>query len=367
MNDFCSMAIVNEIANLSKHLANPNLHITRTNNVSESTCISTLRNVNKLLLDCTQKVLEEKARKSSDMMKDASSNSNDVDYLRNRAIHLQEVVRAEKRLKRAAEDKAASGEKKIEMLADHIEKLMKALRNESACRHRAMIQVKESRENYLVLLEKNMNLEKAAGSQKNLIRELREGSKVLEDQLRLMDEKFLALKDRIRVMSDYQKSTLARSKKESHDLRLKLATLSPNFGANLDFTCPYCSKIVTPATLKDQTETSWNLEESAMMPPNSPKSLRSSDEKPIFALLTPSTRPATADSYKGRRSREGFVASKKKIAMTGSSSTPEFHDQSNRKDPNTQLDNIIKKIYLKKARHNNEWSDDHIQQLLSDH
>lgn len=55
------------------------------------------------------------------------------------------------------------------------------------------------------------------------IQEVTEGSKVLEDQLKLMDEKYLELRAKLDVSRDFFATTVKKYRKESDELRLKYA------------------------------------------------------------------------------------------------------------------------------------------------
>lgn len=65
-----------------------------------------------------------------------------------------------------------------------------------------------------------------------VIAELREGTKVLEDQLRLMDEKYLELRSKLDVTRSQFQEIIKRVAKENKELRVKYA--AANNGALLD-------------------------------------------------------------------------------------------------------------------------------------
>lgn len=50
-----------------------------------------------------------------------------------------------------------------------------------------------------------------------------EGSKILEDQLKLMDEKYLELRAKLDISREYFAATVKKYRKESEDLRMKFA------------------------------------------------------------------------------------------------------------------------------------------------
>jgi hypothetical protein len=56
-----------------------------------------------------------------------------------------------------------------------------------------------------------------------VIQEITEGSKVLEDQLKLMDEKYLELRAKLDLSRDYFSATVKKYRKEGESLRLKFS------------------------------------------------------------------------------------------------------------------------------------------------
>ena len=81
--------------------------------------------------------------------------------------------------------------KKINILSSHIEKLMAHLKHEATSKIKYMDQLKISESEGHKLKQNIVLVNKKSVLKDKLIVELREGSKVLEDQLRLMDEKYL--------------------------------------------------------------------------------------------------------------------------------------------------------------------------------
>jgi hypothetical protein len=154
----------------------------------------------------------------------------DIRALKGKLTQMIERVRAEKEGKLKAEQEAQSFRKKTEMLSDHMEKLMAHLRHESATKLRLIKQLQEQEElnreikqNYSVLLKKNATKDR-------FILEMHEGSKVLEDQLKLMDEKYLNLRTKLDYAREYGARKLARSEKTAQDLRAKFNLLTGSTG-----------------------------------------------------------------------------------------------------------------------------------------
>lgn len=113
--------------------------------------------------------------------------------------------------------------KKLQILTDHVEKLVKILKYESTAKIKGLEHIrelkKEMRRNEIALKNKS----KVVNSQSKLIRELREGAKILEDQLRIMDEKFLDVRFKLDGVRHQQKTIVAKAEAEAHELRVKFA------------------------------------------------------------------------------------------------------------------------------------------------
>jgi hypothetical protein len=104
-----------------------------------------------------------------------------------------------------------------------MEKLMMHLKLESASKLRTLEQLRLSEKAVIKLKEKCELMNKKSAAKDRLILELREGSKILEDQLRLMDEKYLELRTKL----DYARETgvrkVKRAERTAHELRMKFA------------------------------------------------------------------------------------------------------------------------------------------------
>lgn len=165
-------------------------------------------------------------------LRSASNATEDTEMLRNRITALTERIRTEKEQRRQLEIEGFSTRKKIDMLGDHIEKLVLHLKREGAHKLRLAEQCR------LAEKESNRNRDKLEAIQRKsavkdrLILELREGSKVLEDQLRLMDEKYLELRSKLDWARAMAARKIKRAEKDANDLRVKFAMYAGN--ASLD-------------------------------------------------------------------------------------------------------------------------------------
>jgi hypothetical protein len=109
------------------------------------------------------------------------------------------------------------------MLSDHVEKLMIHLKHEAAAKIKTMDQLRASeKRNETAQLKLGIVSRKAAAKDR-LIAELREGSKILEDQLRLMDEKYLELRTKLDYAREVAAKKVKIAQKTASDLRVKFA------------------------------------------------------------------------------------------------------------------------------------------------
>ena len=178
--------------------------------------------------------LSAKVKNLQDELLVALNAANDIRALRGKLTQMIERVRIEKESKLKADMECANFRKKTEMLGDHMEKLMAHLRHESSTKLRLIKQLHDNedlnrqlKENYSVLLKKN-------AAKDRFILEMHEGSKVLEDQLRLMDEKYLDLRSKLDFAREFAAKKLSKAQKEASSLRAKFTMLTGNSTQLLD-------------------------------------------------------------------------------------------------------------------------------------
>lgn len=220
----------------SQHsLENPAMDLTEMN---ETICLS-------LLAQTTKKLNEKNIKKSTSMttsgmmasdselqqrihnleeeLRLALGAAEDIRALKAKAISLVERIRLEKEEKLRCESEQKVYIKKIEMLSDHVEKLMIHLKHEAAAKIKTMDQLRASeKRNETAQLKLGIVSRKAAAKDR-LIAELREGSKILEDQLRLMDEKYLELRTKLDYAREVAAKKVKVAQKTASDLRMKFA------------------------------------------------------------------------------------------------------------------------------------------------
>jgi hypothetical protein len=151
----------------------------------------------------------------------------DIRALKTKLIQVLERIRIEKEGKIKVEQNLQRAKKKIEMLGDHMEKLMNHLKHEAASKVKAMEQLRVNERTMHTLKEKSAMISRKSSAKDRLILEIREGSKILEDQLRLMDEKYLELRSKLDYARESGIKKIKQAEKTASDLRLKF-TLAGN-------------------------------------------------------------------------------------------------------------------------------------------
>jgi myosin heavy subunit len=172
--------------------------------------------------------LNDKIKNLEDELKLAANHADDISNLKNRVMQLSERIRQEKEYKRTFELEGISLKKKVEMLSDHIEKLILHIKREGAQKLKFAENMKLFEKENQRLKEKYEVLSKKVSIKDRLIFELREGSKVLEDQLKLMDEKYLELRNKLDYARYMAQKKIKKAEKAAADLRVKWAALGGN-------------------------------------------------------------------------------------------------------------------------------------------
>jgi hypothetical protein len=120
--------------------------------------------------------------------------------------------------------------KKVQILTDHVEKLVKILKYESTAKIKGLEHIREMKKDMKRIDNTLKNKSKVIASQSRLIRELREGAKILEDQLRIMDEKFLDVRFKLDGVRTQQKTIVLKAEAEAQALRVKFALSQGKIG-----------------------------------------------------------------------------------------------------------------------------------------
>lgn len=131
------------------------------------------------------------------------------------ASQLRSLRQRHKRLKHDL----AGSEDKVDALTEHIEKLMIHLKHEAAAKARAMDAARKAEREAGRLRERGHGLAQSNLERERVILELKEGAKILEDQLRLMDQKYVELRGKLDWTRAHAKKEVARAEKQVDHVR----------------------------------------------------------------------------------------------------------------------------------------------------
>ena len=149
----------------------------------------------------------------------------DIALLKKKMEQLAERNRVEKEKSIKAESEGGFAKKKMEILADQLEKLMTHLKHEAAAKVRTQEQMRVN-DRMLVEAKERLRVTEAKSSAKDrLVLELREGAKILEDQLRLMDEKYLELRGKLDWARENGEKKIQQAQRKAKELRKKFALM----------------------------------------------------------------------------------------------------------------------------------------------
>lgn len=129
----------------------------------------------------------------------------------------------QKRMYGKSQKKLKDANEKIVKLSQHIEKLMLHLKHESAAKVKSAKTVRRLEKTTAAQKEYIKSLESKLGNRDRTIKQLRAGAKILEDQLQLMDEKYIEIRGKLDWTRQQSKRQVAKIQKEANDLRAKWA------------------------------------------------------------------------------------------------------------------------------------------------
>eukprot|EP01038_Epipyxis_sp_PR26KG_P005460 gene5460-7558_t len=188
------------------------------------------KNDEKAALKKKEKKFKKHAKETEEDLRTAIITIEDIPRLREKLIKQSNNLGKEKSHRIILEDFIKSQNNKISLLVEHIEKLMKALKFESV----KTMKILDSNKQLLAFQSsatgRMAQQDRLIKAKSRLINELQEGSKVLEDQLRLMDEKYLELRTKLDVARNQFSKEIKHVKKECTILRHKY---SAAFGGNM--------------------------------------------------------------------------------------------------------------------------------------
>ena len=154
----------------------------------------------------------------------AQSAAEDIETLQNKVQSYLNVYKIEQKAIDQEMEQHHQTKSKIFLLGEHVQKIMSAMKFESTSKLKAEERSRVEKRECLKIKKQTRNLKKIVKSQAETLKIVKDGSKIIEDQLRLMDLKYLELRSKIDVASKNQKLHVEKAQKEVLELQLKLAS-----------------------------------------------------------------------------------------------------------------------------------------------
>lgn len=135
----------------------------------------------------------------------------------------------------AAGEDLALAQEKIDALTDHIEKLSGHLQHEAAAKAKAVTARARAQAELAALKSRNAMLSKRSSEREALIADLKEGTRILEDQLRLMDERYIELRGKLDWTQAHSSKQVAKIMQRTQRLEQKWDLARTMTGNNATF------------------------------------------------------------------------------------------------------------------------------------
>eukprot|EP00956_Cyclotella_meneghiniana_P028154 scaffold64941_cov77-Cyclotella_meneghiniana.AAC.7 len=141
--------------------------------------------------------LEARFITMKDELATATKQHEGVENLHVKISEMNGRLRHEREQKSRVQKELAAETSKVEALSDHIEKLMIHLKHEAISKARSLSDQSRLQRELETMKSRIEHMGKRNDRKDKLIAELRETGKLLEDQLRLMDEKYMEIRSKL--------------------------------------------------------------------------------------------------------------------------------------------------------------------------
>lgn len=135
-----------------------------------------------------------KERESTNSAEDENGSERVVDRLRMTMHKMNDRSRRDRELKQKLQRQTLEANRKVDALSDHIEKLMVHLKHEALTKTKVLNERSKHLKEIDTLKRRNQIMENRNIRKDHAMSDLKEGGKLLEDQLSLMDEKYMELR-----------------------------------------------------------------------------------------------------------------------------------------------------------------------------
>ena len=176
----------------------------------------------------------EHIQQLQDELRNALKAGEDIRLLKAKLESLVERARKDKERYISAKSGEDFAKKKMDMLRDHLEKLMTHLKHEATAKVRTQEQLRVQERELFKVQEQKSIIQRKSNAKDRLVLELREGSKILEDQLRLMDEKYLELRVKLDWARENGDKKVKQAQAKAKELRMKFTMLSGGGSMSLE-------------------------------------------------------------------------------------------------------------------------------------
>lgn len=167
----------------------------------------------------TTKAEEQKDKKPEGSNSDLE---HEIQILREKLAKTMTTSRREREIKLKHERGISAANQRIEALSEHIEKLMVHLKHEATSKAKALRECSRCRKEIDLLTKRNGTIEKSNLRKERALDELKESAKILEDQLAMMDDKYMELRMKLDWTRSQTERVMKTKEEEIKDLRAKL-------------------------------------------------------------------------------------------------------------------------------------------------
>eukprot|EP00941_MAST-03F_sp_MAST-3F-sp1_P004351 g4351.t1 len=167
------------------------------------------------------KKMQKKIDSIKGQVEAAGAEQGRADALQKRNEELGLRLNQERDQRLRVEEEIERSTKKVAKLAEHIERLMTHLKHESTAKLKHQKVVRRMEEELGSLRLRSSTLLKKMKMREQVISELKEGSKILEEQLRLMDNKYVDMRRKLDWTRDHTKQQVKKMSEEADLLRAR--------------------------------------------------------------------------------------------------------------------------------------------------
>jgi len=181
----------------------------------------------KLVMGAQQnETLEAKCLSLKGELEASTKHMEGVENLRVKVSQMVLRLRMEREVKFKVQKELSIEKNKVEALSDHIEKLMVHLKHEAIAKARSLVDQSRLQREMEMMRTRNSAMTKKNERKDQVIVELRESGKLLEDQLRLMDEKYMELRSKLDWTRTQTERIVKKKEEEVRQLRMKFTMIS---------------------------------------------------------------------------------------------------------------------------------------------